>query len=338
METMTNANTAREWFLKETSAGNDAVAKHFVAVSTNRSAVEKFGIEPEGGMFGFWDWVGGRYSVWSAVGLSLACSIGFENFTKFLSGARFVDEKFRNEPLKNNIPAIMALIGIWYRNGYGRPDLGVFPYEQYLSRFPAYLQQLDMESNGKSVNKSGVALTTYQTGPVVWGEPGTNGQHSFFQKLHQGTDFTPSDFIFFRKSLHPIGSHHKKLLANCFGQTEALMKGKGLETVKYELKSRNASEEEISRVAASKVFSGNRPSNTIGMEILTPESLGALIAIYEHKVYVQGVIWDVNSFDQMGVELGKQEATVLEPLLEPGADISGLNSSTKALIQWFKGN
>ena len=336
METMTNANTARSWFLDLTKAGNEAVAKHFVAVSTNRSAVETFGIEADGGMFGFWDWVGGRYSVWSAVGLSLACSIGFENFTKFLSGARFVDEKFRNEPLRNNIPVIMALLGVWYRNGYGRPDLGVFPYEQYLSRFPAYLQQLDMESNGKSVNKQGMAITTYETGPLVWGEPGTNGQHSFFQKLHQGTDWTPSDFICFKKSLNPLGSHHKKLLANCFGQTKALMKGKDIEEVKKELKAKKTSEEEISRVAESKVFSGNRPSNTLVMNILSPEALGALIAIYEHKVYVQGVIWNVNSFDQMGVELGKQEATLLEPLLEDHADLAALDSSTRSLIQLLR--
>ena len=332
-ETMTNAHTARKWFL---SYANDEkhIKKHFVAVSTNEKEVVKFGIDPEN-MFVFWDWVGGRYSLWSAIGLSIACAIGFENFESLLEGAFEMDQHFRNTPFERNIPVIMGLLGIWYNNFFGAESYAILPYDQYLHRFPAYLQQADMESNGKCVDRSGKRVN-YQTGQIIWGEVGTNGQHAFYQLIHQGTKLIPADFIAFAISHNPIGDHHQKLLSNFFAQTEALMKGKTEEEVVNELSAMGKTSEEIERLKPYRVFEGNRPTNSILIKKLTPKNLGMLIAMYEHKIFVQGVIWNIFSFDQWGVELGKQLANKILPELTCEDEVTSHDSSTNGLINTYK--
>lgn len=332
-ETMTNAESARAWFLEKTG-GKGEVAKHFVAVSTNEKEVTKFGIAPEN-MFVFWDWVGGRYSLWSSIGLSIACTIGFENFEKLLDGAHRMDQHFKNEPFEKNIPVILALLGVWYNNFFGAASEAILPYDQYLHRFAAYFQQGNMESNGKSVDREGNPVT-YQTGPVIWGEPGTNGQHAFYQLIHQGTKMIPCDFIAPAISQNPIGDHHDKLLSNYFAQTEALMKGKTREEVEEELSKAGYAKDVIEQHAPFRVFDGNRPTNSILFKQLTPYTLGALIAMYEHKIFVQGVIWNVYSFDQWGVELGKVLAKKILPELSSPGEIRSHDSSTNGLINYFK--
>ena len=332
-ETMTNANSAKEWFLAEAKDAR-AVAKHFVAVSTNTAEVSKFGIDPDN-MFEFWDWVGGRYSLWSAIGLSIVLSIGMARFEEFLSGAHKVDEHFRTTTFEKNIPVIMGLLGIWYNNFFGAETHAILPYDQYMYRFPAYFQQGDMESNGKSVTKDGERVN-YSTGPIIWGEPGTNGQHAFYQLIHQGTKLIPCDFLAPALSQNPMGKHHTILIANFLAQTEALMKGQTEEEVRAELTASGLSEHELKGLVPAKTFEGNRPSNSFLFKKLTPETLGSLIALYEHKIFTQGVIWEINSFDQMGVELGKQLAKVIEPELERDEFISSHDSSTNGLINYFK--
>lgn len=332
-ETMTNAGTARGWLL-EKSAGKGDVAKHFVAVSTNTVEVTAFGIAPEN-MFVFWDWVGGRYSLWSSIGLSIACTIGFENFEKLLEGAHKMDNHFRNEPFEKNIPVILALLGVWYNNFFGAASEAILPYDQYLHRFAAYFQQGNMESNGKSADRSGQPVT-YQTGPVIWGEPGTNGQHAFYQLIHQGTKIIPCDFIAPAISHNPIGDHHNKLLSNFFAQTEALMTGKTQEEVEQELANAGLDKDAVAFHTPFRVFEGNRPTNSILFRQLTPATLGSLIAMYEHKIFVQGVIWNIYSFDQWGVELGKVLAKKILPELGSTAEISSHDSSTNGLINYFK--
>nr|WP_293835107.1 glucose-6-phosphate isomerase [uncultured Arsenicibacter sp.] len=332
-ETMANAHSARSWFL-EKAGDESAVAKHFVAISTNKKEVEKFGIDPEN-MFGFWDWVGGRYSLWSAIGLSIACYIGFDNFIELLDGAHAMDEHFRTASFEQNIPVTLALLGIWYNNFFGAQSQAILPYDQYMHRFAAYFQQGDMESNGKSVDRDGNPVD-YQTGPIIWGEPGTNGQHAFYQLIHQGTKLIPCDFIAPAVSHRPIGEHHKLLLSNFFAQTEALMNGKTEEEAAYELKKAGKSPDEIAFLAPFKAFSGNRPTNSILLKKITPRSLGSLIAMYEHKIFTQGVIWNIFSFDQWGVELGKQLANRIVPELETDETISSHDSSTNGLINFYK--
>jgi glucose-6-phosphate isomerase len=332
-ETMTNAHTARQWFLNR--AGDTAhVARHFAALSTNIEKVEEFGIDREN-MFVFWDWVGGRYSLWSAIGLSIACAIGFENFTELLQGASDMDRHFRDAPFDKNIPVVMALIGIWYNNFFGAQTEVILPYDQYMHRFPAYFQQGNMESNGKSVDRRGLRVG-YQTGPIIWGEPGTNGQHAFYQLIHQGTKLIPADFLAPAVSHNPIGRHHDILLSNFFAQTEALMRGKTREEVAAELRKAGKSDEEIEKLTPHKVFAGNKPTNSILFKKLTPRTLGRLIAMYEHKIFVQGVIWNIFSFDQWGVELGKQLAGQILPELEGEAPVASHDSSTNGLINAFK--
>jgi len=332
-ETMTNAHTARNWFL-EKAADPAFVRKHFVAVSTNEAEVRRFGIDPEN-MFIFWDWVGGRYSLWSAIGLAIACSIGFDNFRELLAGAHALDQHFREAPLERNIPVLLALLGIWYNNFFGAETHAILPYDQYLHRFPAYFQQGDMESNGKYVDRNGEKVS-YQTGPIVWGEPGTNGQHAFYQLLHQGTKLVPCDFIAPAVSHNPVGRHHAILLANFFAQTEALMKGKTHQEVVTELRSAGKSGEEIARLAPFRTFKGNRPTNSILVTKVTPGALGSLIAMYEHKIFVQGVIWNIFSFDQWGVELGKELARKILPELAGTDTIESHDASTNGLINAFK--
>jgi glucose-6-phosphate isomerase len=332
-ETMTNAESARAWFLEKTG-GKGEVPKHFVAVSTNQSEVTRFGIAPEN-MFVFWDWVGGRYSLWSSIGLSICCTVGFDNFVQFLEGAHAMDNHFRHEPLDKNIPVVLALIGIWYNNFYAAGSEAILPYDQSLHRFAAYFQQGNMESNGKSTDRNGEPVM-YQTGPVIWGEPGTNGQHAFYQLIHQGTKLIPCDFIAPAISQHPVGDHHVKLLSNFFAQTEALMNGKTLKDVEAELTKAGMSKEEISMHAPFRVFEGNKPSNSILFKILTPHTLGALIAMYEHKIFVQGVIWNIYSFDQWGVELGKVLAKKILPELNSSEEITSHDPSTNGLINYFK--
>ena len=326
-ETMMNANTARTWFLQQ--APEEALAKHFVAVSTNVEAIKTFGIDPAN-MFPFWDWVGGRYSVWSAIGLPVALSVGFGYFSDLLAGAHAMDEHFRTAPIEQNLPMIMGLVGFWNREFLDCGSVSIAPYHQDLNRFPAYLQQLDMESNGKRVTRAGDTITDYETGPVIWGDVGTNGQHAYFQLLHQGTDVTPIDFIAALRPAHEFHNHHAALLANCFAQSEAFMKGKTADEVRQDLAGQPA--EEIERQVAHKTFPGNRPSNTILMEYLTPATLGALIALYEHKVFVQGALWDVNSYDQWGVELGKVLAKKIEAELNGDTQPAQHDSSTNGLI------
>jgi len=332
-ETMTNAESAKKWFLEKTS-GTGNVAKHFVAVSTNTQAVTAFGIAEEN-MFVFWDWVGGRYSLWSSIGLSIACTIGYENFVHLLEGAHAMDNHFRHEPFDKNIPVLLALIGIWYVNFFDASSEAILPYDQYLHRFAAYFQQGNMESNGKSLDRSGNPVT-YHTGPVIWGEPGTNGQHAFYQLIHQGTKMIPCDFIASAISHNPIGDHHQKLLSNYFAQTEALMTGKSLEEVEQELKKAGMSSDEIKKYAAFRVFTGNKPTNSILFRQLTPRTLGSLIAMYEHKIFVQGIIWNIFSFDQWGVELGKILAKKILPELASPDEIHTHDSSTNGLINYFK--
>lgn len=332
-ETMTNAHTAREWFLQ--SARDEAhIKKHFAALSTNEKEVTKFGIDPAN-MFVFWDWVGGRYSLWSAIGLSIALSIGFDHFIELLEGAHATDNHFRDTEFSKNIPVIMALIGIWYGNFFGASTEAILPYDQYMHRFPAYFQQGNMESNGKSMDRNGERLH-YESGPVIWGEPGTNGQHAFYQLIHQGTRLIPCDFIAPVISHNPIGDHHPKLLSNFFAQTEALMNGKNEHEVREELEKGGKTEEEIEKLLPFKLFEGNRPTNSFLVKEITPRSLGMLIALYEHKIFVQGIIWNIFSFDQWGVELGKQLAGKILPELENDAEITSHDSSTNGLINAYK--
>lgn len=332
-ETMTNAETARAWFLEKTGRQGD-VAKHFVAVSTNQEAVTAFGIAPEN-MFVFWDWVGGRYSLWSSIGLSIVCTIGFENFIQLLEGAHAMDNHFKDAPFEKNLPVILAMIGIWYNNFFGAASEAILPYDQYLHRFAAYFQQGNMESNGKSIDREGHQVL-YQTGPIIWGEPGTNGQHAFYQLIHQGTKLISCDFLAPVISQNPIGDHHEKLLSNFFAQTEALMKGKTEAEVRTELAKGGMHEHDINFHAPFRVFEGNKPSNSILFKQLTPRTLGSLIAMYEHKIFVQGVIWNVFSFDQWGVELGKILAKKILPELQTPAPIAGHDASTNGLINYFK--
>ncbi len=332
-ETMTNAESAKSWFLEKTGGTGD-VAKHFVAVSTNSKSVTEFGIAPEN-MFVFWDWVGGRYSLWSSIGLSISATIGFDNFIELLEGAHAVDNHFKNEPFEKNIPVIMALLGVWYGNFFDAASEAILPYDQYLHRFAAYFQQGNMESNGKSTDRNGEEVM-YQTGPVIWGEPGTNGQHAFYQLIHQGTKMIPCDFLAPAISQNPVGDHHVKLLSNFFAQTEALLVGKTAEEVEKELKKAGFSDEEISFHLPFRVFSGNKPSNSFVFKKLTPRTLGSLIAFYEHKIFVQGVIWNIFSFDQWGVELGKILAKKILPELVSESEITTHDSSTNGLINYFK--
>ncbi|EKO3519910.1 glucose-6-phosphate isomerase [Vibrio fluvialis] len=332
-ETMTNAHSARDWFLA--TAGDEAhVAKHFAALSTNAQAVAEFGIDTDN-MFEFWDWVGGRYSLWSAIGLSIILSIGFDNFVELLTGAHEMDKHFVETPFESNIPMILALIGIWYNNFHGAESEAILPYDQYMHRFAAYFQQGNMESNGKFVDRDGNPVT-YQTGPIIWGEPGTNGQHAFYQLIHQGTKLIPCDFIAPALTHNAVSDHHQKLMSNFFAQTEALAFGKSAEVVKAEFIKAGKTEEEVAALIPFKVFEGNRPTNSILVKQITPRSLGNLIAMYEHKIFVQGVIWNIFTFDQWGVELGKQLANQILPELEDGAQISSHDSSTNGLINAFK--
>ena len=332
-ETMTNAHSARAWFLK-TAQDESAIAKHFVAISTNKEAVKKFGIDPKN-MFEFWDWVGGRYSLWSAIGLSIALYLGMDHFEELLEGAHQVDQHFYTAPFEKNIPVIMALLGIWYNNFFDADSYAILPYDQYLAHFPAYFQQGDMESNGKRVDKD-VHEVTYSTGPIIWGQPGTNGQHAFYQLIHQGTKLIPCDFLAAVNSHNPLGEHHDILLSNFLAQTEALMKGKTADEVRSELAEEGYSGERLERLVPAKTFPGNRPTNSFLYPKLTPQVLGSLIALYEHKIFAQGVIWHVNSFDQMGVELGKQLAKKILPELPGEAKIQSHDSSTNGLINIIK--
>ncbi len=332
-ETMTNAHSAREWFLA--SAKDEAhVAKHFAALSTNAKEVEKFGIDTAN-MFEFWDWVGGRYSLWSAIGLSIALSVGFDNFVELLRGAHEMDKHFRHTPIEQNIPATLALVGLWNTNFLGAQTEAILPYDQYLHRFAAYFQQGNMESNGKYVGRDG-KVVNYQTGPIIWGEPGTNGQHAFYQLIHQGTTLIPCDFIAPAQSHNPLGDHHSKLLSNFFAQTEALAFGKSKEEVEAEFVKAGKTLEQVKEIVPFKVFTGNKPTNSILVQKITPFSLGALIAMYEHKIFVQGVIFNIYSFDQWGVELGKQLANRILPELAQADKVSSHDSSTNGLINQFK--
>jgi glucose-6-phosphate isomerase len=332
-ETMANAHSARDWFI--TGGGKDSeVAKHFVALSTNSEGVAKFGIDTKN-MFEFWDWVGGRYSLWSAIGLSIVLSIGYENFVELLTGAHQVDQHFLNTELEENIPVILGLIGIWYNNFFEAETEAILPYDQYMHRFAAYFQQGDMESNGKHVDRNGNAVD-YSTGPIIWGEPGTNGQHAFYQLIHQGTKLIPCDFIAPAQTHNPLGEHHQMLLSNFFAQTEALMNGKTIDEVKAELKASGKSDAEIEALAPFKEFDGNRPTNSILVKKITPRTLGSLIAMYEHKIFVQGIIWNIYSFDQWGVELGKQLAGKILPELRNNDGVSSHDSSTNGLINQYK--
>ncbi len=332
-ETMANAHSARAWFLDK-AKDDKHIAKHFVALSTNAKEVAKFGILTEN-MFVFWDWVGGRYSLWSSIGLSIALAIGFDNFKALLEGAHAMDEHFRTTPLEKNLPVTLALLGVWYNNFFDAESHAILPYDQYLSRFPAYFQQGDMESNGKRVTRDG-QVVDYQTGPVIWGEPGTNGQHAFYQLLHQGTKLVPADFLASVDSFNPIGEHHTLLLANFLAQTEALMTGKTLAEARAELKAAGISGDKLEALLPHKVFPGNRPTNSLLYQKLDPHTLGMLIALYEHKIFVQGIIWNVNSYDQWGVELGKKLANAILPELRAAGDVSSHDASTNALINDIK--
>jgi len=336
-ETITNAESAKDWFLQHAKDPSH-VAKHFVALSTNAPKVKDFGIDTAN-MFEFWDWVGGRYSLWSAIGLSIALHIGYDNFEKLLSGAHWMDNHFKTAPLEKNAPVLLALLGIWYINYFQAETHAMLPYDQYMHRFAAYFQQGDMESNGKFVTKNG-AKTDYHTGPIVWGEPGTNGQHAFYQLIHQGTRMIPADFLIPAQTQHPVrdNMHHKILMANFLAQTEALMKGKTTEEAKKDLEAAGKSGEELDKLLPHKVFLGNKPTNSIMFKKLNPFTLGVLIAMYEHKIFVQGVMWDINSFDQWGVELGKALAKAIEPELKAAGDVTSHDSSTNGLINFFKKN
>lgn len=332
-ETMTNAHSARDWFLA--SAGDSAhVAKHFAALSTNAKSVAEFGIDTDN-MFEFWDWVGGRYSLWSAIGLSISLAVGFDNFVELLEGAHEMDKHFASTEFESNVPVILALIGLWYNNFHGAESESILPYDQYLHRFAAYFQQGNMESNGKCVDRAGNPVE-YQTGPIIWGEPGTNGQHAFYQLIHQGTKLIPCDFIAPALSHNPLSDHHQKLMSNFFAQTEALAFGKTKEQVEAEFAAAGKSAEEVVDLVSFKVFEGNRPTNSILVKQITPRTLGNLLAMYEHKIFVQGVIWNIFSFDQWGVELGKQLANQILPELADGEAVSSHDSSTNGLINAFK--
>ena len=332
-ETMTNAHSARTWFLEKGAKEGD-IAKHFAALSTNAKDVAAFGIDTAN-MFEFWDWVGGRYSLWSAIGLSISLSIGFDNFKQLLAGAHAADNHFKTADFESNLPVILGLLGVWYINFYNAETQVILPYDQYMHRFAAYFQQGDMESNGKHVDRNGNEVD-YETGPIIWGEPGTNGQHAFYQLIHQGTRIIPADFIAPAQSLNPLGDHHPILLSNFFAQTEALMNGKTEEEVIGELKKEGKSEEEIQKIAPFKVFEGNRPTNSILLKKVTPYTLGSLVAIYEHKIFVQGIIWNIFSFDQWGVELGKQLAKKILLELNGNEKVSSHDSSTNGLINQYK--
>jgi glucose-6-phosphate isomerase len=339
-ETMTNAQTARDWFLvtarDETEiAREEYIPKHFAAMSTNTAAVAKFGIDPKN-MFEFWDWVGGRYSLWSAIGLSIALYLGMDNFESLLGGAHAVDEYFRTSPFEKNIPVIMGLLGIWYNNFFNAQSHAILPYDQYLMHFPSYFQQGDMESNGKGVTREGQRIHDYTTGPIIWGQPGTNGQHAFYQLIHQGTKLIPCDFLAAAQSHNPRGDHHPILLSNYLAQTEALMKGKTPKEARTELAAQGMSGAELEELVTHKTFLGNRPTNSFLYPKLTPEVLGSLIALYEHKIFTQGAVWDVNSFDQWGVELGKQLAKVILPELKSDAPVNSHDASTNGLINTIK--
>ncbi|HHF4334651.1 glucose-6-phosphate isomerase [Haemophilus influenzae] len=333
-ETMTNAQSARDWLLKA-AKNESAVAKHFAALSTNAKDVEKFGIDTNN-MFEFWDWVGGRYSLWSAIGLSIALSIGFENFEALLNGAHEMDKHFRSAPIEKNIPTTLALVGLWNTNFLGAQTEAILPYDQYLHRFAAYFQQGNMESNGKYVDRDGNVINNYQTGPIIWGEPGTNGQHAFYQLIHQGTTLIPCDFIAPAQSHNPLADHHNKLLSNFFAQTEALAFGKTKEEVEAEFVKAGKSLDDVKNIVPFKVFTGNKPTNSILVQKITPFTLGALIAMYEHKIFVQGVIFNIFSFDQWGVELGKQLANRILPELADSEKVESHDSSTNGLINQFK--
>ncbi|XP_047135237.1 glucose-6-phosphate isomerase isoform X1 [Hydra vulgaris] len=335
IETMTNAQSAKSWLL-QSSNDESSVAKHFVAVSTNTEKVKDFGIDAKN-MFVFWDWVGGRYSLWSAIGLSIILSIGMSNFEQMLEGAHFMDKHFKETEPRHNLPIILGMIGIWYNNFFGSQTHALLPYDQYLHRFAAYFQQGDMESNGKSVTRDGIYVN-YNTGPVIWGEPGTNGQHAFYQLIHQGSRLIPCDFILPVESLNPLsnGVHHEILTANFLAQTEALMKGKTEDEVRLELQKTNTSPHEIEKILPHKRFEGNRPTNSIIFQKFTPFTLGLLIALYEHKIFVQGIIWNINSFDQWGVELGKQLAVAIQKELQSTVPATAHDASTNALINYIK--
>jgi glucose-6-phosphate isomerase len=332
-ETMTNAHSARSWFMEQ-AKDEEHIKKHFIALSTNSKGVEAFGIDPAN-MFRFWDWVGGRYSVWSAIGMSVACSIGFENFESFLAGAHAMDNHFREAELGKNMPVILALLGIWYNNFFEAESHAILPYDQYLYHFAFYFQQGDMESNGKYVDRGGIPVE-YQTGPIIWGMPGTNGQHAFYQLIHQGTKLIPADFLAAAQSHNPIGDHLPKLLANFFAQPEALMMGKDEETVKAELIREKYDPMTAAKLLPFKIFPGNNPTNSILFKKLTPYTLGALVAMYEHKIFVQGIIWNILSFDQWGVELGKHLAKLILPELQDDSEVTSHDSSTNGLINAWK--
>ena len=333
-ETIVNARSARDWLLHYADGDEEAVARHFVAVSTNTEKVVEFGIDAEN-MFEFWDWVGGRYSLWSAVGLSIACYLGMDHFEQLLQGAYEMDEHFRNTPLEQNIPVVMAMLGIWYNNFFDADSHAIFPYDQYLYEFPSYFQQGDMESNGKHTTREGKRVE-YSTGPIIWGKPGTNGQHAFFQLVHQGTKLIPADFLAAVEAQNPLGEHHAILISNFFAQTEALMKGRTREEARAELIAEGYSGERLEMLVAHKYFDGNRPTNSILFKRLDPKTLGALVAMYEHKIFVQGIIWNINSFDQMGVELGKKLAQAILPELSSETEISGHDASTNGLINFYR--
>jgi glucose-6-phosphate isomerase len=332
-ETLTNAHSARKWLTN--ALGPDAVPKHFVALSTNEAAVRAFGIDPDN-MFEFWDWVGGRFSLWSAIGLSIACAVGMDHFEALLAGAHDVDRHFASAPLDKNVPVLMALLGVWYTNFWDAHGHAILPYDQYLHRFAAYFQQGDMESNGKRVTRNGEPITDYHTGPIIFGEPGTNGQHAFYQLIHQGTRLIPADFIAPVHSHNALAGHHEILLANFFAQTEALMRGKTEAEARAELQGQGSNPERLAQLLPHKVFPGNRPTSSLLVDRITPRTLGALIALYEHKIFAQGVIWNVNSFDQWGVELGKQLANAILPELPGDAPVDTHDSSTNGLINHYK--
>ncbi|MFD2145108.1 glucose-6-phosphate isomerase [Mucilaginibacter antarcticus] len=332
-ETMSNAHSARDWFIQNGGKDGD-VAKHFAALSTNADGVSKFGIDTKN-MFEFWDWVGGRYSLWSAIGLSISLSVGFDNFKELLAGAHAMDNHFKTTPAEENLPVILALLGVWYNNFFEAETQAILPYDQYMHRFAAYFQQGDMESNGKYVDRNGKKVD-YSTGPIIWGEPGTNGQHAFYQLIHQGTKLIPCDFIAPAQSHNPLAEHHKMLMSNFFAQTEALMNGKSREEVVAELEKAGKSKEEIDTLAPFKEFEGNRPTNSILVKLITPRVLGSLLAMYEHKIFVQGIIWNIYSFDQWGVELGKQLAGKILPELKDDTTINSHDSSTNGLINQYK--
>ena len=334
LETLTNAKSARDWLVGQLGSAA-SVPRHFIALSTNAKAVAEFGIDTRN-MFEFWDWVGGRYSLWSVIGLPIAVVIGMENFEELLAGAHEMDQHFLKAPLRQNIPVIMGLLGIWYHNFFGAATHAILPYDQYLHRFAAYFQQADMESNGKSADRDGQPVTDYTTGPIIWGEPGTNGQHAFYQLIHQGTRLVPADFLAPAQSHNPLGNHHRILLANFFAQTEALMKGKSAAEARAELEHEGLEDAAIERLLPHKIFPGNRPTNSLIFRKLDPRTLGRLIALYEHKIFVQGVVWNINSFDQWGVELGKQLAQAILPELKSDAPVASHDSSTNGLINCFK--